>query len=231
MAGFRLPPYVDIIASHTRLSLYASVINHPSASVEVKHFFRAGALSSALNVMRASVQGEAQLQSMPNNTAIMISFAACVALELSTTVDGNRADLAPSVQNLIAETAGVLERIGSTPLHRNGVSVLFARQIRHVAQRLSLPKAVETAGQFASVPTNSATSAQSLPQQPLTQEYAASHNSNSTRFAASDPVVFSSMSNDEIVEAINNAGLGLDMSWADLPFGDGANLDWLDWTT
>jgi hypothetical protein len=93
----------------------------------VKHFFRAGALASALNVMRAAVQGEGQLQSMPNNTAIMISFAACVALELSTTADGNRADLAPSVQNLITETADVLERIGSNPPHRNGASALFCQ--------------------------------------------------------------------------------------------------------
>jgi hypothetical protein len=197
----------------------------------VKHFFRAGALASALNVMRAAVQGESQLQSMPNNTAIMISFAACVALELSTTIDGNRADLAPSVQNLITETADVLERIGSNPPHRNGASALFARQLRHVAQRSSSRKAGETTGEWMSAQANSASFAQDFHQQQPTQNYATGQSNTSATATASDPMVFSGMSNDEIVQAIESAGLGLDMSWADLPFGDGANLDWLDWPT
>jgi hypothetical protein len=63
-----IPPYVEILVTHGRLSIYSSVINHPTAPMEVKRFFRAAALSSALNVMRASVQGEGRLKSMPNNT-------------------------------------------------------------------------------------------------------------------------------------------------------------------
>jgi hypothetical protein len=168
---------------------------------------------------------------MPNNTAIMISFAACVALELSTTVDGNRADLAPSVQSLIAETADVLERIGSNPPHRNGASVLFAIQLRHVAQRSSSQKAGESTGEWMSAQANSASFAQGIFQQRPTQNYATGQSNASAMPTTSDPMVFSGMSNDEIVQAIESAGLGLDMSWADLPFGDGANLDWLDWPT
>jgi hypothetical protein len=63
-----IPPYVEILVTHGRLSIYSSVINHPTAPMEVTQFFRAAALSSALNVMRASVQGESRLKSMPNNT-------------------------------------------------------------------------------------------------------------------------------------------------------------------
>jgi hypothetical protein len=63
-----IPPYVEILVTHGRLSIYSSVINHPTAPLEVTRFFRAAGLSSALNVMRAAVQGEGRLKSMPNNT-------------------------------------------------------------------------------------------------------------------------------------------------------------------
>ncbi len=65
-----VPPYVEILVTHGRLSIYSSVINHPTAPIEVKRFFRAAGLSSALNVMRAAVQGESRLKSMPNNTGM-----------------------------------------------------------------------------------------------------------------------------------------------------------------
>ncbi|KAK3070677.1 hypothetical protein LTS18_015039, partial [Coniosporium uncinatum] len=68
-----LPPYVEVLIVHGQLSIYASVINHPTAPVEVKRFFRSAGLSSALNVMRVAIQGEDKLQSMPNNTAIMVT--------------------------------------------------------------------------------------------------------------------------------------------------------------
>lgn len=127
-----LPPYVEILVTHTRLSTYSMLLNHRSAPPEVKRSFRASALSSALNVMRAAIQGEARLKSMPNNTVTMICFAASIALALSAPVPsktGNNS-LAPSVRNLISETATVLERIGSTPSHRNGASVVYGRFLR-----------------------------------------------------------------------------------------------------
>lgn len=36
----KLPPYVEILVTHTRLSIYSGVINHPTAPVEVRQFFR-----------------------------------------------------------------------------------------------------------------------------------------------------------------------------------------------
>lgn len=209
-----LPPYVEILVTHTRLSTYASVINHPTAPSEVKKQFRASALSSALNVMRAAIQGEERLMSMPNNTVVMICFAACVALNLSTptqrrsgtmgsssngsvgsfgyehmptirpgnihqhlnppwdsglgstpsgephsgyygnghgtahgvgngssstiqdngavvtTQSPNQHNLVPSICALIDQAATVLIRIGSTPPHRNGTSVIYGKYMR-----------------------------------------------------------------------------------------------------
>ncbi|KAH9872212.1 hypothetical protein IAQ61_005047 [Plenodomus lingam] len=150
-----LPPYVEILITHTRLSTYSMLLNHPSAPSEVKRSFRASALSSALNVMRAAIQGESRLKSMPNNTVTMICFAASIALALSgpavnrppatttvpiTTAPAQRntpnktMNLAPSVHHLITDTATVLERIGSTPSHRNGASVVYGRFLRVLVQ-------------------------------------------------------------------------------------------------
>lgn len=90
---------MDILVTHTRLSIYSSVINHPTAPLEVRQFFRTAGLSAALNVMRAAVQGEKQLFSMPNNTAIMVSFAACFALRLTTQMSAVAAAQASSIGN------------------------------------------------------------------------------------------------------------------------------------
>lgn len=142
----RLPPYVEVLVTHTRLSIYSSVINHPTAPLEVRHFFRTAGLSAALNVMRAAVQGESQLFSMPNNTAIMVSFAACFALKLSTQMSGGNSSsvLAPSVRTLIEETADMMEKIGNITKHRQGMGRLYGRYLRLLVKKEA--SAVETAG-------------------------------------------------------------------------------------
>ncbi|KAL2286008.1 hypothetical protein FJTKL_07256 [Diaporthe vaccinii] len=142
----RLPPYVEVLVTHTRLSIYSSVINHPTAPLEVRHFFRTAGLSAALNVMRAAVQGESQLFSMPNNTAIMVSFAACFALKLSTQMSGGNSNsvLAPSVRTLIEETADMMEKIGNITKHRQGMGRLYGRYLRLLVKKEA--SAVETGG-------------------------------------------------------------------------------------
>lgn len=216
----QVPPYVEILVCHTRLSTYSSVINHPTAPLHVKHFFRAAGLSAALNVMRAAVQGESRLKSMPNNTAIMISFAACFALRLSTMGDGGQSSLAPSVRSLIEETADVLERIGSTPAHREGASAIFAKHLRRITQNRS------SASMNNNVSSNMSTSANYMA--PTSQQQLDPATSQSVLYP-SQPIMFSGMSNNQIVEAVHNAGVGLEASWADFYFDDGAGLDWLDW--
>lgn len=85
--------------------------------------------------MRSAIQGEEQLSSMPNNTAIMISFAACFALRLSGQLSGGTSSLAPSVRTLIEETAGVLERIGTATDHRNGMSTLYGKYLKYIVKK------------------------------------------------------------------------------------------------
>ncbi|KAJ5198446.1 uncharacterized protein N7498_007563 [Penicillium cinerascens] len=219
-----LPPYVEILVTHTQLSTYGGVINHPTAPLEVKRFFRAAGLSSALNVLRAAIQGEGRLKSMPNNTVIMISFAACSALSLSVTPGDSRSSLAPSVRTLIEETAGVLERIGATPSHRGGASVLYGRFLRELIRRgpnmpntqlrpnrrpLDIPDPVIPP---TSLGEQALATSQALPPGDLWTE----------------PMQFSSMSDNQIIDAVNRAGSAFGASIPDVPFDNMLSWDWLD---
>lgn len=209
MKDTSIPPYVEILVTHGRLSIYSSVINHPTAPVEVKRFFRAAGLSSALNVLRAAVQGESRLKSMPNNTSIMISFAACFAFYLSKTGVNGSMSLAPSIRRLIEESADVLERLGSTPPHRNGASALYGRHLRDVIGIVP-PNRLET-----TLPTG-------------TYELHNVQSSNGT-YEASRNFNFASMSDDQINVAINNAGNEFEMYLPDFQMEGQTGLDWLDW--
>lgn len=167
---------------------------------------------------------------MPNNTAIMISFAACFALELSITGDESRAGLAPSVILLINQTADALERIGSTPSHRKGASSLFAKQLRKI-----LALARKDMPQFSQdvVPQDTQPNAQlfnvgrQAPHPP--SNFHVGHLDNSEALPTSDQMNFLGMTNDEIFDAVNNAGIGLETAWPDFRFDEGTNLEWLDW--
>lgn len=210
--------------THTQLSTYGGVINHPTAPREVKRFFRAAGLSSALNVLRAAIQGEARLKSMPNNTVIMISFAACSALSLSVTPGDSQSSLAPSVRTLIDETASVLERIGATPSHRHGASVLYGRFLRELIRRgptistqaresrpMDLSEPVLPPSTL-SMPGPMAPTQPSLPPGDLWTE----------------PMQFSTMSDDQIIDAVNRAGSAFGASIPDVPLDDMLRWDWLD---
>ncbi|VUC29493.1 unnamed protein product [Clonostachys rosea] len=133
--GRDLQPYINMLITQTRLSIYSGVINHPTAPAEVQQFFRKASMSSDLAVMRVAVQGEAFMHSMPNNTALMITFAARFALTLSTYI-GSNSNLAPSVIALIKETSEVLERLENVTKHRNGVSSLYGKYLNAIGRRL-----------------------------------------------------------------------------------------------
>lgn len=235
-----LPPYVEILVTHTRLSTYSGVINHPTASTEVKRVFRAAGLSSALNVMRAAIQGERKLKSMPNNTAIMISFAACFALSLSATTSEDKSNLAPSIRNLIGETAGVLERIGATPSHRNGASVLYGKYLRDILSRVSeLPSAhtsrvtpTYTHAELAPAPRPPFLEGLvQQPQQEPTIQQQTQYPQGPGPIGWSQPLQFSAMSDNQIIEAVNRAGAGatLELPLTNFAMNDMTGMDWLDW--
>ncbi|KAI9728508.1 MAG: hypothetical protein M1834_007646 [Cirrosporium novae-zelandiae] len=207
----------------------SNVINHPTAPIEVKRFFRAAGLSSALNVMRAAVQGESQLKSMPNNTAIMIGFAACFALRLSTMETTTTSSLAPSVRNLIKETADAIERIGATPSHRKGASALYGRRLRAIIkENFDASSSQESSSQ-------PATAMIPIIQDNVMEEYGQSHQrtqveNDTTVLPQFQPIMFSAMSDYEIIEAINNAEPTFEIPAADFQADVNWNaLDWLDW--
>ncbi|KAI0195499.1 hypothetical protein F4808DRAFT_464199 [Astrocystis sublimbata] len=273
---FALPPYVEILASHTRLSMYSSIINHSTAPVGARHYFRAAGLSSALNVLRVAVQGEGQLRSMPNNTAIMISFAACFALRVSAVADGRGSSLAPSIRALIGETIDVLDRIGSTPVQRKGLSCLFAGQLRQILKfavrsaetaRVVPPLgesniAVSNNHAYANPNATGMNGHNSYPHPGGRGAAQVVGNAIATANAAngggggqvataqmqqqqqqqiptggagngmpSDYLLFSTMSNDQLNEAINNTDMGLGGLLEEIPFQQASELDWMDWST
>ena len=168
--------------------------------------------------MRAAVHGENRLKSMPNNTVIMVSFAATFALALGSTSLGNRAMLPPNVKALIEETTQVLERIGSSPRHRRGLSILFARHIRRIMQSSLLEQQDDSQ---ALQPRPSDRGTQQPPQ--------VDHNSSQISPASApnvraEPYVFD-MTDDQILEAINNASTSQDLFQLD----ETMFFDWLDW--
>jgi hypothetical protein len=206
------------------------LLNHPSAPPEVKRSFRKSALSSALNVMRAAIQGEARLKSMPNNTVTMICFAASVALALSAPVpetSGNKKSLAPSVRNLIEDTATVLERIGSTPSHRNGASVVYGRFLRVlVKQAPDIERPLR-------MPSHDPTPSMAIPD--LLSPAPAPLVHGTLNHLSPDPISsywpddldFSAMSYNEVNETVTNSDL-FSTALLDLPWNDSKPL-WTDW--
>ncbi|TKA74093.1 hypothetical protein B0A49_02875 [Cryomyces minteri] len=220
-----LPPYLEILVTHTRLSMYSSVINHPTAPIEVKRFHTAG-LSSSLKVMRTAVQGEGQLKSMPSNTAIMVSFAACFALSLSTMAAGSSLSLAPSIRVLIEETADVLERIGTTPAHRKGTSALYGRHLREVVRNTS-EKINMQGGKGQPGP-------QPMAQDPFFETPGQRHTQQSNQdqnlagLLSFEPLLFSAMSDHQIAEVIDNAGDELQTCLYSFPVDDNTWLEWQD---
>lgn len=210
-------------------------MNHPTAPSEVRSFFRSGALSSALNVLRTAIQGEARLKSMPNNTVIMVAFGACSALSLSmATSNQNDSRLAPGVLNLVSETADVLERIGATPRHRHGASVLYGRFLRELVARgrgraqpeqfYSEPQQSQQPPPLPTfLPHRSYTSATNSPH--FSQEYLSPHPSTSNMplpaqqigYSLHEPLRFSSMSENQIINAVNSVSLPMGEAGGLLP--------------
>lgn len=203
--------------AHTRLSTYGGIINHPTAPTEVRRFFRTAGLSSALNVMRAAIQGESQLRSMPNNTTIMISFAACFALTLSAYTTGG-STLAPSIRKLIDETASVLERIGAVTEHRNGLSLLYGKYLRQIVRKAA-------AGGASTQDVNQS----ATPQMPMGTSVPAQPEFMGQQLLWPEPLQFSAMSDDQITHVLNLPGNEFEPSFRGLSWEDMNNFDWLHW--
>jgi apolipoprotein N-acyltransferase len=203
----------------------------------VRRFFRTAGLSSALTVMRTAIQGESQLQSMPNNTTIMISFAACFALTLSAYAAGG-STLAPSVRKLIDEAAGVLERIGAVTEHRNGLSVLYGRHLRQIVRRVAkggLKEGMRMSTTSPSVPASQGTPvAMHAPpmdhqQHQQQQELQQQQYQQQQQILWPETLQFSTMSDDQIMQVLNQPVNDFDPSFGGLSWDDMNHFDWLHW--
>lgn len=220
-----LPAYVEILVSHGKLSAYCNVINHPTASTEVKQFFRAAGLTAALHVIRVAVQNEPKLHSMPNNSVIMVSFAACFVLGLSTSRKLGQIYIAERVRESIDGAADVLERIGSVPSHRKGASTLFGRHIKRIMRQHTTP--IESEAGFrrqdlANPDTVPVSSANGFNTAPYTLHLLS--DDARTSFPGYD-----SMTDDQLLEAIQNSKDEIDTFNAGLQSEDSLFMDWLDW--
>jgi hypothetical protein len=157
----------------------------------------------------------------------MISFAAMLSIQLSTMGEGTNSSLAPSIRILIKETADVLERIGANPPHRKGTSALYGRHLREVISNSGMSNLLSRGN-------NPADDFRQQPQFPVTlpQEQNPIYQSQ-----ANDPaememaqlLQFSAMSDDQIIQAINDAGEELGTFNPNMQIDERTGLDWLDW--
>lgn len=220
-----LPPYVEILVSHGKLSAYCNVVNHPTASTEVKQFFRAAGLTAALHVIRIAAQSESKLHSMPNNSVIMVSFAACFVLGLSTTRRQGRMYIADHVRASVDNAASALERIGSVTPHRKGASTLFGRHIKRIMRQhtttvdMTTDIGSQSKGKLSGESLNSISNFATAP-------YTLHSDFSDTRSIFPG---FDSMTDDQLLEAIHNARNDIDTFNAGLQNEDGLFMDWLDW--
>jgi hypothetical protein len=203
-----LPPYIQILTSHTILSTYCMVITHPSAPAQVKSVFHTEALSSALKVMRTAVQEESQLISMPNNTATMVSFAACLAFKLANGL------LCPRIKTLILETARVLQHIGNSPVHRHGVSSLHGDYLQEVLRQYDNHV--------------SALDSEQASTRCGTTQAAGSVNDQHPVVAEETLLQFSAMSDEQIFNVVNEIDLGINIQLNGFGFDGLPEFDWLN---
>lgn len=150
----------------------------------------------------------------------MISFAACSALSLGATSADSRYSLAPSVQNLVEETADVLERIGVSPSHRNGASVLYGRFLRALIRRVSVEQNPQGHSRNMDAGVN-------LQRSSPSGGYGAEL-PTITSALCPEPLQFSAMSDDQIIDAVNRAGTTFGTTVPDIPLDDILSWDWFD---
>ena len=137
----------------------------------------------------------------------------------------SQCSLAPSVRNLIEETADVLERIGASPSHRNGASVVYGRFLRALIRRAAISYNSQTQWQSVLPGRNLQRSSQPGQYSPALP---AAHPECPPSVFLSEPMHFSAMSDGQIIDAVNRAGTAFGTSVPDVPLDDILSWDWID---
>lgn len=156
----------------------------------------------------------------------MISFAAMLSIQLSTMGEGTNLSLAPSIRILIKETADVLERIGANPSHRKGTSALYGRHLREFIGNSGMSN-LQSRGNNPSDDFRQPQFPVTLPQEqnPVYQSQA----NDPADMEMAQLLQFSAMSDDQIIQAINDAGDELGTFVPNMQMDERTGLDWLDW--
>jgi len=150
--------------------------------------------------------------------------------------------LAPSIRILIEETASVLERIGTNPPHRNGVSALYGRHLRSEcffegfrSESLTSTETFRSINRARTDYLFSIAVLRSANPQPRSHSANYAEIRNQPTFTnevyGQPEMQFSAMSDDQIIQAIHEAGdeLGNYDVEPGFQIDERSGLDWLDW--
>ena len=126
------------------------------------------------------------------------------------------------IRRLIEEATGVLERIGTVTPHRNGLSVLYGKHLQHLLQTSGPPKPNRPPKPRRTTPSSTEPMQETPPAPPSSFM--------DQQVLWPDMVQFSTMSDDQITQVLNQPGnvfepsFGGGMSWEDMkstqPCGD-----------
>lgn len=211
----KLTPYLKIVAAHTALAVYCGVISHPTIPTGAQKAFRTAALESALNVMRTALDPDLQQMALPNNTIIMVAFAACFYLGLAPST---RLPAKSDIRALIGRIADLLEKNGSSSHHLQRTPVIFCQHIRCLLAKpprssdMGVSNLAHAQKSKASMPLQSATTPRGYV--PLVEI---------------DPLEISDMTYDQILEEMTLAQSDIDFISANYltPVGS-ISMDFLD---
>ena len=134
----------------------------------------------------------------------MVSYAVCFVLGIYAKPSNFGSSIEPSVRILIGQAIDVLDRIGSAPSHRRGMSAVYAKALKEAIGNIP----------FMSTPA---------PERHFSLETAGMLPINSS--SGLELPLFSSMTDNELQHAV-----GLSMPSIDLAAFESGS-EWLDWLT
>ena len=134
----------------------------------------------------------------------MVSYAVCFVLGIYAKPSNFGSSIEPSVRILISQVIDVLDRIGSAPAHRRGMSSVYAKALKEAISKIT----------FMSTPA---------PESQLSLETAGIPPVNSS--SGLELPLFANMTDFELQHAVGLSHPSIDLA----AFESGS--EWLDWLT
>ncbi|GAA6008602.1 hypothetical protein JCM10207_007174 [Rhodosporidiobolus poonsookiae] len=142
--------YLSLIHRHGRLWVLSTGLDSQYGTAEERQACIDDCLNSALHCCKQGLEdlrAPNYLWYLTNSGVVMLAYSASLALRLFTCRDGyNSTASHATLLGLIASLSLTLDRMGSTPPHRFGLSSLYGRQLQRVIRNraFALRKAHET---------------------------------------------------------------------------------------